>query len=391
MDYLTLYFNALWQLSLEAAPWLLLGLLIGGLFKSLLPTAFLQRHLTGSGFSAITKAALLGIPLPLCSCGVIPAALGLRKAGASRSATTSFLVSTPETGIDSISIGYAMMGPFMAIIRPIAALFSALVSGLLVMFFGEKDEPIKNQVEPTKLSCCAAKVKQQAPISRRQAVFDGVHYAFSDLLQSILKWLVIGLMFAALVDAFVPQDWLLKWGDGWLTMLLMMLIGIPMYVCATGSTPIAAGFLAAGISPGAVLVYLLAGPATNMATLGVVREHLGRRSMWLYLLGIMSSALCFGFLVNELSDFFQVKSQVAGSHAMLPYGLQLGSLLLLFVVAVFPLLQKKFTKASTGSEPVSCCGSQQDKEPSTSSCCDSQTSPTATTKASSCCSTKKHS
>lgn len=380
MDYLTLYLNALWLLSLQAAPWLLLGLLVGGLFKSLLPTAFLQRHLTKGGFSSVLKAALLGIPLPLCSCGVIPAALGLRKAGASRSATTSFLVSTPETGVDSISISYAMLGPFMAIIRPIAALFSALISGFLVLFFVEKDEsqhakPCSSQ---TTSSCCASTKAEVEHASHRQTLFDGIYYAFNDLFRSILKWLVIGLMFAALVEAFVPHDGLLKWGDGWLTMLLMMLIGIPMYVCATGSTPIAAGFLAAGISPGAVLVYLLAGPATNMATLGIIREQLGRRSMWLYLLGIMSSALFFGFLTNALSDFFHVKNQMQETHAMLPYGLQLGSLLLLFMIAIFPLLKKTLpTKqaAATVESSASCCGSQAPtaKQSKTSSCCSGKT------------------
>ena len=284
MNYVENYLQALWQLSLEAAPWLVLGLVIGGLFKSLIPTAFLHRHLTKPGFASILKAAVLGVPLPLCSCGVIPAAMGLRQAGASKSATTSFLVSTPETGVDSISISYAMLGPFMAIIRPIAALFSALLTGLLVLFFADKDETETSQQKPQASSCCSNQnsgIEETKPASHLLIEAKaGIQYAFNDLYPSILKWLVIGLLFAALVQAFVPTDWLLKWGDSWVTMLLMLLVGIPMYVCATGSTPIAAGFLMAGISPGAVLVYLLAGPATNMATLGVVRDQMGIKTMW---------------------------------------------------------------------------------------------------------------
>ena len=351
MNYVQNYFQALWQLSLEAAPWLVLGLVIGGLFKSLIPTAFLHKHLTKPGFASILKAAVLGVPLPLCSCGVIPAAMGLRQAGASKSATTSFLVSTPETGVDSISISYAMLGPFMAIIRPVAALFSALVTGLLVLFFADKDETSnKNQQGD---SCCSSQKPSNeeaaAPSNLLIEAKDGIKYAFNDLFPSILKWLVIGLLFAALVQAFVPTDWLLRWGDSWVAMLVMLLVGIPMYVCATASTPIAAGFLMAGISPGAVLVYLLAGPATNMATLGVVRDQMGFKTMWLYLLGIISSALFVGILVNMVSSGFEFNTASSHAHEMIPFALQLMSLLLLLVLAVLPLFY------TTAIEKSDCC------------------------------------
>ena len=342
MNQLTNYLDALWQLCLEAAPWLLLGLIIGGLFKSLIPTAFLHKHLTKPGLGSIVKAAILGAPLPLCSCGVIPAAIGLRQAGASKPATTSFLVSTPETGVDSISISYAMLGPFMTIVRPIAALFSALVTGLLVMLFADNEAPQPSQEK--KMSCCSSQAKISSDAASKGMLSEawaGIHYAFTDLYPSILKWLVIGLLFAAAVQAFVPDDWLLQWGDSWLAMLVMLFIGVPMYVCATGSTPIAAGFLMAGISPGAVLVYLLAGPATNVATLGVVREQMGGKTMWLYLLGIVSSALFVGVLVNVFASQLEFKSQLSHSHEMMPYILQLFSMLLLMLVALIPLVKIK--------------------------------------------------
>ena len=149
---MALFFQNLLSLSLEAAPWLVLGLTLGGLMKALIPAAFLERHLKGSDLGSITKATLLGAPLPLCSCGVIPAALGLRKAGASKPATTAFLVSTPETGVDSISITYALMGPFMAVVRPIAALFSAIAAGLLVALFDAGESGEKPKAEP--VTCC---------------------------------------------------------------------------------------------------------------------------------------------------------------------------------------------------------------------------------------------
>jgi len=241
------YLTAIWQLSLEAAPWLLLGLIIGGLFKSLVPQAFLQRHLTRPGLSSIIKAAILGMPLPLCSCGVIPAAMGLRQAGASKPATSSFLVATPETGVDSISVTYAMMGPVMAVIRPVAALISAVITGVLVLLFGDEKQPVSDR--PVASSCCGGgdDGPQQAPPAWYRQAIDGIVYALTDLYQSILKWLIIGIALAALIEAFVPHDWLISWGDSWLVMVLMLFVGIPMYVCATGSTPIAAGFLMAGI------------------------------------------------------------------------------------------------------------------------------------------------
>jgi uncharacterized membrane protein YraQ (UPF0718 family) len=351
------YLDALWHLSLEAAPWLLLGLIIGGLFKSLVPQAFLQKHLTQPGLGSITKAAVLGMPLPLCSCGVIPAAMGLRQAGASKPATSSFLVATPETGVDSISVTYAMMGPVMAVIRPVAALISAVVTGLLVWLLGDEQ---REQPEATVSSCCGS--ANQAATAKASAgwlrdAVSGIWYALTDLYQSLLKWLIIGLALAALIDAFVPHDWLLRWGDSWLVMVLMLFVGIPMYVCATGSTPIAAGFLMAGISPGAVLVFLLAGPATNMATLGVIRDHMGARTMWLYLTGIISCSLVLGIMVNVMFTPEQVTGTAAHAHDLLPGFLKISSLIVLVLLALLPLWPIDKTDTGGCCEGESSCSS----------------------------------
>ncbi|HHJ19579.1 MAG TPA: permease, partial [Gammaproteobacteria bacterium] len=259
------FLQNLLDLSLEAAPWLVLGLALGGLMKALIPTEFLQKHLRGEGLAAISKAALLGAPLPLCSCGVIPVALGLRKAGASKSATTSFLVSTPETGIDSISITYALMGPFMAVVRPVAALSSALVTGLLVAFFDaslSSTNPLESKVtqsgceaspaqEPrccsSSSACCESEGDNDEPLGMgwRQKAWEGIHYAFTRLLDDIWLWLAFGMLFAATSKTFLPPDFLAQWGQGATAMLVMLLAGIPMYICATASTPVAAGLMIA--------------------------------------------------------------------------------------------------------------------------------------------------
>lgn len=346
----------IYNLALDASFWLVIGLVIGGVFKTLIPTEFLHKHLSQPGFSSIIKAAVLGAPLPLCSCGVIPAAMGLREAGASKSATTSFLVSTPETGVDSVFITYAMMGPFMAVSRPIIALFSAITTGTLVNLF-DSESVFDNKAKP-ETSCCSSKgqpktqtentdsccsketIKAESYLSK---IFTGVKYAFTNLLDEIIFWLAIGLVFAAVVQTFVPSDLLIKYGTGWTGMFVMLVVGIPMYVCATASTPIAAGFLLAGISPGAVIVFLMAGPATNMATLGIINQQMGKRTMLLYLLGIMSTALLSGFAVNWLASTndINITEHLTAHTGLVPMWLQLISLLLLLALSIRKWLPKK--------------------------------------------------
>ncbi|MDO6612629.1 SO_0444 family Cu/Zn efflux transporter [Shewanella sp. 1_MG-2023] len=440
------------ELFLESAPWLLLGLVLAGLLKVFVPMAWMQKQLGGHGLKTVVKAAVIGAPLPLCSCGVIPAAVGLRRSGASKAATTSFLVSTPETGVDSVTVSYVLLGPFMAIIRPIAAITSAVVAGLLV---GRDDKPeivetkldkgeklarelgdkgevtssccSKNKasaapkftpdtapmmasttetksccsskaVQPEKTSCCSSKVdkaevksdkasccaskadkanlmaeetsccsskpdlaaessesccestKDMATELKNESILSrvksGLVYAATDLVRDTTLWLLVGLFFAALVQTFVPGDFLAKWGDGILAMLVMVLISVPMYICATASTPIAAGLLLAGVSPGAVLVFMMAGPATNIATLGVVTKELGKRALFGYLGGVLGVALAFGVLVNYLvAEFgFVVMPQIGHEHELLPSYVTMGSgivLALLMAKVIYDKLPKK--------------------------------------------------
>lgn len=376
-----IFLNNLLELSLEAAPWLVLGLVIGGLIKALIPTELLHKHLSGNGLPSIVKAALFGAPLPLCSCGVIPAALGLRRAGASKPATIAFLVSTPETGVDSVSISYALLGPFMAVVRPIAAITSAITAGLLV---GKSEENVATAMpasEEAQASCCSSKaakpepvletsccgskkndeqdkieVKKEAagsccstkdetadqitmeshPKSFLYKAWDGIVYSFVDLFDKVLFWLCIGLVFAAAVKTFVPVTFLAEWGSGLPAMLVMLVVGIPMYVCATASTPIAAGLLLAGVSPGTAMVFLMAGPATNISTLGVIGKELGRRSLIAYLSGVGVVALITGFIVDYLVGklSIDVQGQIAHNHDMVPPVIAWAALLLLIGVVI---------------------------------------------------------
>lgn len=298
------WLHAFMDLFLESAPWLILGLLVAGLLKEFVPMSWMEKQLGQSSRFAVVRAAVIGAPLPLCSCGVIPAAAGLRRAGASKGATTSFLISTPETGVDSIALSWVLLGPFMAIVRPIAAICSAITAGWLVGKESPED-PHQKAIDSVSSCCsgdhcCSSEKKPAAAFSFWQRCQRGLHYAATEMVDDIALWLIVGIAFAALVQAYVPESFLSQWGNGLLAMLVMVVISIPMYICATASTPIAAGLLVAGVSPGAVLVFMLAGPATNIATLGMVNKLLGKRALWSYLLAVLACALFFGWLVDWL-------------------------------------------------------------------------------------------
>lgn len=307
-------------LFVESAPWLVFGLLIAGMMKWVVPFELLNRHMGSQSLTAISKAAFIGAPLPLCSCGVIPAALGLRRAGASKPATISFLVSTPETGVDSVSVSYALLGPFMAIIRPIAAIVSAIYTGILVKFFISDVDDSKQSDSEKTTRCCAKNENQKTPValSFSEKIIESIKFASGKLLNDITRWLLLGLILAAAIKTWVATDFLTQWGDGFVAMIVMALIGIPMYICATASTPLAAGFLAVGVSPGAVLVFLLAGPATNLSTMGMIRQEMGNSVLVAYLIGILSASIGIGYLANWLvAEFnFEIYKVAASHHEM---------------------------------------------------------------------------
>lgn len=295
----------------EMSPYILLGFLIAGLLHAFVPTRSLTRHLSGTGLNSVVKAALFGIPLPLCSCGVLPTAIGLRRSGASKAATSSFLIATPQTGVDSIAATWSLLGPAFAIVRPLAALVTALVGGMAVGRTERKSSP-PAVASPSVVSeasgfCdCASIVNDEAAqdevaSSVKQRCLDALRYGFVELLQSIGGWLVMGLLIASLITVYVPADSLAVFKDcPLLSMVAVLLVAIPMYVCATGSIPIALSLMLKGLSPGTALVLLMAGPAANFASFALISKEMGRRSALVYLGAIVVGAMGFGLVIDYL-------------------------------------------------------------------------------------------
>lgn len=338
----------IWAVYLDTAIWLLLGLLAAGLVKVFIPESAMKKWLGGSGFPAVSRAALFGAPLPLCSCGVLPAAIGLRRAGASKEATVSFLISTPETSIDSVAVTYALIGPVMAIYRPIAALFSAIITGMMVTLVNDEHiapaDAVNNKEtcsgnNNAESSCCATNNNDSTkPENNRKnnKLMQALRYAGADLLDDISKWMAVGIIFAGLMMALIPDGWLAQWGQGFLAMLVMLLVGIPLYICAVASTPVAAGLLVAGVSPGAVLVFLLVGPATNIGGLMLIKQELGKQVTLIYLAGISMVSLIMGYLLDwGISVYdWQIDARHQQHNTILPEALSLAAAILLLLLAV---------------------------------------------------------
>ena len=304
--FITNWLTQTWGMTLEAAPWLLGGFVLAGVIYVLLPVETVTRHLGKPGMGGVLKASLVGVPLPLCSCSVIPVAASLRKQGASRGAFVSFLISTPETGVDSIAISYALLGPLLAVVRPVAAFFTALTAGLLVDTAAEAGpSPKPADAAGERESCCCAGGCPEEPIAGPQRkLVTALRYGLVDLFVDLSPWLLSGFILAGLVAALLPAGFFERYvGSGAGAMLLMLVVGLPFYVCATASTPIAAAFIARGLSPGAALVFLLVGPATNIATMLVVGRDVGRRGLAVYLVTIAVFAVLFGLGINVLADF----------------------------------------------------------------------------------------
>ena len=332
----------------ESAPFLLLGMFIAGMINQWIPRTWVEKTLGGK--SSILNAALIGAPLPLCSCSVIPVAMGIRRSGASKASTASFLVATPETGVDSIGITYALMGPIMAVARPIAAIASAIVAGLFVLWFGKQDNALELEPQVKSTSSCCHKVSV-APSTISEKINAALVFGYGQLLRDFMLWFLVGIFFAALVTTIVPAGFLNQYGQGILAMLVVVLISIPMYVCATASTPLAVGLLLSGITPGAALVFMLTGPATNIATLMVIKNELGKRELGLYLLAIVFSALTSGLILDFLFEQFDWQLQLShGEHSNMMGVVYQGCALVLAGMIVYQLqkmlLPKFFTPKS---------------------------------------------
>ena len=292
-----------WVLTNEMSPYLLLGFLLAGLMHEFLPSTLYTNHLGKNNFRSVFLAALFGVPLPLCSCGVIPTAMGLRREGASKGATVSFLIATPQTGVDSIIATYSLMGLPFAVIRPIAAFLTAILGGTLT-----------NKIEaPSTLPLLGSASKPHHQEEKDKALpqrgsWEGAfHYAFVEMMEDIGKWLIIGLLVAGIITAAVPDSWFTAFqGNTLYSILFVLLFSIPMYLCATGSIPIALALMMKGLTPGAALVLLMAGPASNVASILIINKVLGRKTLAIYLLSIIVGAIVFALGIDYLlpSEWF---------------------------------------------------------------------------------------
>ena len=290
----------------EMAPYLLLGFLIAGLLHVFVPRTFYAHYLSRDNKLSVFWAALIGIPLPLCSCGVIPTAVGLRNERASKGAIASFLIATPQTGIDSILATFSLMGLGFAVIRPTAALIAGVCGGLLVNRF-VADDPAD------ALGAASCSVESGHPLWRV------LRYAYYDMLRDIGLRLVVGLIVAALIQVAIPDAFFLSFGhQPLLQMLVILAVAVPMYICSTGSIPVAAALMMKGLSPGAALVMLMAGPAVNLASILVIRKSLGNRFTWVYLLTIIGFSLLFGVLLNASGLEFDVMGATADCCSAVP-------------------------------------------------------------------------
>lgn len=292
--------NEIFDLINKMSPYLLLGFFLAGVMHAFVPNTLYRRYLGGSSFRSVLNAAILGVPLPLCSCGVIPTAMSLKKEGASKGATVSFLIATPQTGVDSIIATYSLMGLPFALIRPLAALITALFGGQMVNWFDKKDSP----AAASATSGSGSKEdgdSSKAGMTFGKKVVSVFKYAYVDMMQDIGRWLIVGLVVAGLITVFVPESFFALFADNsLLSMLIVLLFAIPMYLCATGSIPIAVALMMKGLSPGTALVLLMAGPAVNAASMLVVGKVLGKRTLLIYLLSITAGAIAFGLGIDWL-------------------------------------------------------------------------------------------
>ena len=365
-----------WEMLLVAAPFLLFGMLLAGLLHVVLSRRWIERLLGHRGLLGVITAAGLGLPLPLCSCSVVPVVLALRRKGASGPASLSFLITAPESGADSIMLTWGMLGPIMAIARPVASFLTALWAGVLTIAFDPRNEPpivaVPHASQPPAEHHAhlhreqtdegdvvgirglweAASRDLKRRWTRPNEPTDGaaapsapslrsigrsiLRYAFVELADDIAFWMVVGFLAAGVIVAVVPDDLVGGLGAGPFAMLFLLLISVPLYICASASTPIAAALVAKGVSPGAALVFLLAGPATNMATILLLTKLFGSRFVSVYLTAIATATLACGLALDGLLAVLGwhvnavVAAQQSGSVGALQW---LSALVLLSVLA----------------------------------------------------------
>jgi len=233
--------------------YIIIGLFCAGILKQIIPDDFVSKHLGKNSTGAVIKATLFGIPLPVCSCSVIPLAQGLKKEGASKGAIQSFLISTPITGVDSILATYSFFGFVFTAFRIISSIFIAIIVGL-VQNLVQKDD--KTKFQEIKSSCCSNTKCCNSNIKKRFSFVSALRYGYITLFSDMAKALFIGLILGSLFITFIPKEYTqLLFENQFLTYIVVILFSMPLYTCATASLPIAAAFMLQGMSAGAVLYF----------------------------------------------------------------------------------------------------------------------------------------
>lgn len=301
LDYTINILGEFWKVLGEMSPYLLFGFFVAGILSIFISPELIQKHLGKSGFKDVFKASLFGVPLPLCSCGVIPLGASLRRTGASKGATISFLISTPQTGIDSILVTYGLLGPVFAIVRPVVAFLSGLLAGTFVNVLIKETDLLK-QAEPVK-----SMHKEGLNNIKKNKLVQALQYGFITIPKDIGKALIVGLLLAGIIAVIIPEDFFSGiFGSGILAMIVIMLLSLPVYICSTSSVPIAAALILKGLSPGAALVLLIAGPAANAATISTVWKIMGKRVTFIYLSVMAFTAVGSGMLLDFIqADLFK--------------------------------------------------------------------------------------
>lgn len=366
MDTIVIFFQNAYKILIESSLFMILGLTIGGLLKVFLRPDFIIHHLGNGRFSSVFKAALLGIPLPLCSCSVLPAASSLKKQGASNGAVTAFLISTPETGVDSISVTYALLDPIMTVARPVSAFITALTAGIIETFFSRNEKKDILQQEANLIcpidGCCngidCPPHTHKHHHSFFQKIKASLYYAFFDLWADIAVWFFVGIAISSVVMTLIPDDFLSNYFGGNLSgMILTLIVGMLVYICATGSTPVAAAMILKGVSPGTALVFLLAGPATNLTTMIVLIKLIGKRGLAIYLSSIAVMTILCGLSVDYIYSFFKISPKALMGHHHITNNyeaLQITGLIIILIFSIppfFELLKRKFSR----EKKPSCC------------------------------------
>lgn len=347
-DFLFSWMASTWLMLVDSAFLFMVGLVLAGLIWLFMDQEFVGRYIRDGGLRSVFNAAVIGIPLPLCSCSVLPVATQLRRGGASKGGVVSFLVATPESGADSILLTYSLTDPIMTVARPVVAFLAAMAAGSAEIFFPSK---AKSELVPDSESECGCSPTDSST-AQPQAWYDrlwkGVHYAFTDLLKDLAPYLLAGFVLAGLVGAFLDTSGMTlseTVRHGWIGYAGAILIGLPMYICASASTPMAAVLLAAGFSPGAILVFLLVGPATNLASLVVVKRIIGFASTIRYLIVIVLTAVLGGLAIDLVYEYLQYTPNYdSAAHGDQAGWFALGSAALLSLFILYYVAQTAYKR-----------------------------------------------